>query len=90
MECNHFLRFKVIVTICLKKGMFSGNDSSTTNKKVERPMQKNMMVPVQRIMPRVVDGWTVTHGNKGIRDAGSTADIRMLWPWSALVCLGLL
>ena len=28
--------------------------------------------------------------NKGIRDAGSTADIRMLWPWSALVCLGLL
>ena len=27
---------------------------------------------------------------KGIRDAGSTADIRMLWPWSALVCLGLL
>ena len=35
-----------------------------------------------------------THGcdvcNKGIGDAGSTADIRMLWPWSALVCLGLL
>ena len=28
--------------------------------------------------------------NKGIGDAGSTADIRMLWPWSALVCLGLL
>ena len=28
--------------------------------------------------------------NKGIRDAGRTADIRMLWPWSALVCLGLL
>ena len=31
-----------------------------------------------------------TIDNKGIRDAGSTADIRMLWPWSALVCLGLL
>ena len=30
------------------------------------------------------------NGNKGIGDAGSTADIRMLWPWSALVCLGLL
>ena len=28
--------------------------------------------------------------NKGIGDAGSTADISMLWPWSALVCLGLL
>ena len=28
--------------------------------------------------------------NKGIGDAGSTADIRMLWPLSALVCLGLL
>ena len=28
--------------------------------------------------------------NKGIGDAGSTADIRMLCPWSALVCLGLL
>ena len=28
--------------------------------------------------------------NKGIGYAGSTADIRMLWPWSALVCLGLL
>ena len=28
--------------------------------------------------------------NKGIGDAGSTADIRMLWPWSALVRLGLL
>ena len=28
--------------------------------------------------------------NKGIGDAGSTADIRMLWPWSALVCLCLL
>ena len=26
--------------------------------------------------------------NKGIRDAGSTADLRMLW--SAIVCLGLL
>ena len=26
--------------------------------------------------------------NKGIRDAGITADIRMLWPWSAIVCLG--
>ena len=26
--------------------------------------------------------------NKGIGDAGSTADIRM--PWSAIVCLGLL
>ena len=41
-------------------------------------------------MPR---SWTVSsghHSNKGIRDAGSTADIRMLWPWSALVCLGLL
>ena len=33
--------------------------------------------------------------NKGIGDAGSTADLRMLWsasyclPWSAIVCLGL-
>ena len=32
----------------------------------------------------------VPRNNKGIRDAGSTADIRMLWPWSALICLGLL
>ena len=30
----------------------------------------------------------VPHLNKGIGDAGSTADFRMLW--SAIVCLGLL
>ena len=75
MECNHFLRFKVIVTICLKKGMFSGNDSSTTNKKVERPLQKDMMVPVQRTMPRVVDGWTLTHGNKGQSTAAAASSV---------------
>ena len=69
MECNHLLRFKVIVTICLKKGMFPGNDSSTTTKKAS----KNMMILVQMIMPREVDGGTLTHGNKGQSTAAASS-----------------
>ena len=41
---------------------------------------------VQKVV--VKNAYMIPCKNKGIGDAGSTADIRMLW--SAMVCLGLL
>ena len=57
--------------------------------------EKTEALGKERMMTRVIEMKRHNYTkrmvqNKGIRDAGSTADIRMLLPWSALVCLGLL
>ena len=55
------------------------------------PVNQSYVQDVRSVMMKnaILDGCGI-ESNKGIKDAGSTADIRMLWPWSALVCLGLL
>ena len=59
------------------------------NERVERESTDELRKQIQW-RHKKVEGARDVLPNKGIRDAGSTADIRMLWPWSALVCLGLL